>query len=683
MKWIFLATAGVSLSLFGATNQLSVAPVQPLPEPENVPELLVTSNGQKVTSVAAWEKSRRPELLQTFETEVFGVRPSVTPKLKFTVVAEDANAVDGTALLKRVKITYTGPYGERDFVATAFFPKNAKGPSPVFVYLAFPRDGINSHRSAGDAQEQTSQLEERWPVKKMINRGFATVAFRCTDVADDDFDGFNAGVYPILQKPSDRTETSWGAISAWAWGASRVADWLETEPLADKAHLAVVGLSRLGKAALWAGATDTRFALTCSACSGCCGAKLNHIELDRIRPGYGDEHIARILRFRHWFSRRFDKYRGKDMELPFDQHQLIALCAPRLVSISSGSEDPGAGPLGEYWAARLASPAWELYGKKGLVSHDFPAPERLLGNGSISYHIRKGPHGLIYSDWERFMTFAEDNGWMAEKTCGGGRHAFLQRMVEKAAALGMKTAYFENPSGLTPRSRASANDLLKLGLACARHPVFSNIWSQTSAEIQIKGPNARTITVRHNYTALAGWKLFSDQYPFLGGKGGSLSYPNLSVRAHVIVTEIEGSRYVFAISGMKSNKEDPFGLDLEIVASIKASLHGEKAPATPLLNAHVDQGGAYAWSSLDGKKSFSSKNAEKPHVPASTSKLMTALCALDAANGSQAPVIVRKSDLTGGSGIRCYEGDEFTFENALLAMILSSSNSLAETMSRH
>ncbi|MBR4170366.1 MAG: serine hydrolase [Kiritimatiellae bacterium] len=682
MKWIIFAAAIVSFSLFGATTNTTKRVAHSMPEPKNVPELLVTAKGEKVTTVAAWEKTRRPELLRTFETELYGVRPQVAPKLKFETVAEDANAVDGTALLKRVKITYAGPYGERDFVATAFFPKNAKGPSPVFVYIAFPRDGINSHRSTGDAQELSSQLEERWPVKKMINRGFATVAFRSTDVADDDIDGFNAGVYPILQKPTDRTETSWGAISAWAWGASRVADWLMTEPLADKEHLAVVGLSRLGKAALWAGATDTRFALTCSVCSGCCGAKLNHIELDGITPGYGDEHIERILRFRHWFPRSFDKYRGKDLELPFDQHQLIALCAPRLVSISSASDDPGAGPLAEYWAARLASPAWELYGKKGLISREFPMPERLQDNGSISYHIRKGPHGLVYSDWERFMTFADDNGW-TKGTCGGGRHAFLQRMAEKAAALGMKTAHFENPSGLTKFSRASANDLLKLGMACAHHPVFTNIWSKTNAQIQVKGPHARTITLRHNYTELAGWKRFSEQYPFLGGKGGSLAFTDLSVRAHVIVTEIEGSRYVFSISGMKSNKEDPFALDLEIAASIKAQLHGEKMPETPLLDAHVNYGGAYAWSSFDGKKSFASKNADTPHVPASTSKMMTALCALDAANGSTAPVIVRKSDLTGGSGIRCYEGDEFKFEDALIAMILSSSNTLAETMARH
>ena len=267
--------------------------------------------------------------------------------------------------------------------------------------------------------------------------------------------------------------------------------------------------------------------------------------------------------------------------------------------------------------------------------------------------------------------------------CGGGRTAFMRRVAEKAAALDMKTAYFENPSGLTWNSRASASDLLKLGMACAHHPVFSNIWSKTTAKIEVKGPHARTITLRHNYSDLAGWKAFTDKYPFLGGKGGSLSSSGKSVRAHVIVTAIKGRRFVFAISGMKSSKDDPFALDLEIAATIEAALRGEKAPATPLLDAHVAIGGGYAWSSFDGSMSHAGGNAESLHIPASTTKMITALCALDAAAGSTAPVVICQADITGGSGFQCYPGDEFTLEDALTAMILPSANTLAETLSRH
>ena len=259
----------------------------------------------------------------------------------------------------------------------------------------------------------------------------------------------------------------------------------------------------------------------------------------------------------------------------------------------------------------------------------------------------------------------------------------MRRVAEKAAALDMKTAYFENPSGLTWNSRASASDLLKLGMACAHHPVFSNIWSKTTAKIEVKGPHARTITLRHNYSDLAGWKAFTDKYPFLGGKGGSLSSSGKSVRAHVIVTAIKGRRFVFAISGMKSSKDDPFALDLEIAATIEAALRGEKAPATPLLDAHVAIGGGYAWSAFDGSRSHAGGNAESLHIPASTTKMITALCALDAAAGSTAPVVICQADITGGSGFQCYPGDEFTLEDALTAMILPSANTLAETLSRH
>ena len=381
------------------------------PVPENVPELLVTTAGRKVAAAADWEKLRRPELLRIFETEVYGTRPMERPAdLRFETVVENPEALGGTAVMKRVKISFSGAYGAREFVVTAFFPKSAV-PAPVFLYAGIQGDapGLNSHRHAGDGQVGAKFLDERWPVQKILERGYATVAFQVTQLADDDYDAFKAGVYPVFQKAEDRTAESWGALSAWAWGASRVLDWIETETLADARRVAVVGLSRGGKTALWAGATDTRFAMACSSGSGCCGAKLNHIELQPAN----DEHIARILRFRHWFCRNFDNYSGKDLTMPFDQHEMIALIAPRLVCIASATDDDGAGPLGEYYGALLASPAWELYGKKGLVANAFPPPETPLQEGSLSYHVRRGGHDLMAYDWSRFMEFADKHGWRA------------------------------------------------------------------------------------------------------------------------------------------------------------------------------------------------------------------------------------------------------------------------------
>ena len=381
------------------------------PVPKNVPELMLCENGSRVTGIRDWEDVRRPELLNVFSREVYGVRPvERPPKLTFEVVREDPEALGGTAVLKVVRIVYGGPYGARDFRAIAFFPKTGR-PAPTFVYIALSGDGLNTHRMDGERQEWPKFTEERWPVQKILARGYATVAFRVTDLAPDDDCGFGIGAWRCFETRESRREDSWGALSVWAWGASRVADWLETEPLADSARLATVGLSRCGKTSILACATDTRFAMCCTSGAGCCGDKLNHVELAPVQ----DEHIAQILRFRHWFSRRFDKYAGRDLDLPFDQHELLALIAPRLLCVAAASEDDGAGPYGQFLSASFASPAWELYGKRGLVAAEFPGPGQALQDGSVSFHLRKGDHDLTAFDWNLFMDFADRNGWTKPK----------------------------------------------------------------------------------------------------------------------------------------------------------------------------------------------------------------------------------------------------------------------------
>lgn len=377
--------------------------------PLALPPLMTCKDGSSVKTKEEWERARRGEILDTFTHEVFGVRPVERPdQLTFETVREDREALGGTAILKVVRIAYGGAYGSRDFTATAYFPKNASKPVPAFVYVGLANDGLNTHRHPGDGQEWPKQLNERWPVQKILARGYATVAYRVTDVAPDDDYGFRVGAYRCFEKKGTRTEESWGALSAWAWGASRVADWLETEPMANASRMAVVGLSRCGKTAIWAAATDPRFALCCSSGAGCCGDKLNHLEQAPVN----DEHIGRIQRFRQWFCRRFDKYAGHDLDMPFDQHQLLALIAPRLLCLAAASDDDGAGPRGQFMSASFASPAWELYGKKGLVSpNGFPSVGEDLQDGSISFHLRKGGHDLMAYDWKRFLDFAARHGW--------------------------------------------------------------------------------------------------------------------------------------------------------------------------------------------------------------------------------------------------------------------------------
>jgi len=374
-----------------------------------LPELLKTESGVAVKAVADWENVRRPELKRLLEREEYGVRPVERPAdLSFETVVDNPNGLGGLATLRRARITWKGPYGAQSVLVTAFIPKTAtpSAPAPAFVFIAGRGGTIYSYRMPSECAVTSFDRDERWPAEEMVRRGYAMVAYDCTDVAEDDNSEFKADVFRCFTKPEDRTDESWATISAWAWGASRVLDWVETEKSIDAAHVGIVGLSRRGKAALWAGATDARFAMTCSAGSGCCGAKLFRYE----EPG--SESIRRILRFRHWFCRNFDKYAEQDRQMPFDQHEMLALLAPRLLCVASGSEDSGAGPQGEYLAALEASPAWELYGKRGLVSDGFPKPGEARQGGCVSYHLRKGNHNLVAEDWRRFADFAERHGWL-------------------------------------------------------------------------------------------------------------------------------------------------------------------------------------------------------------------------------------------------------------------------------
>ena len=313
-------------------------------------------------------------------------------------VYDVSEALGGKAVRKLVRVTYKGPNGTFSFPFTAFIPKTEK-PVPAFVLAA------NIKRGTLDEKKGLSSVF--WPVEEIIARGYATAAFRFDFVAADKKGaGFSQGVFPAVQPESARDDESWGTLSAWAWGYSRILDWMETEPLIDAKHVGVVGHSRGGKTAILTAVLDRRFAMACSNNSGCSGAKLNHIDLPK------SEHIDQILKnFPYWFCKNYRKHAGKEMTMDFDQHELLALIAPRLLCVASATDDYWAGPRGEWWSAKLASPAWELYGKKGLVADTHPAPEKPQQEGCISYHLRKGPHFLAPYDWHRYMDFADRHGW--------------------------------------------------------------------------------------------------------------------------------------------------------------------------------------------------------------------------------------------------------------------------------
>ena len=381
---------------------ISVTAVLSAPVPENVPDLMTTFGGEKVASLEQWEKVRAPELLDRFASGEYGRWPDAgTYSVSFETAGPDVLMMGGKAVRKLVRITYKGDAGARSFVATAFIPV-CRRPVPAFLLICNrdPSENIDPSR------EKKSGF---WPAEDIVERGYAAIAFWNGDIAPDWNTGNSEGVFACFgngPKANRYRFDRWGTLAAWAWGASRVMDWIETEPLIDSKRVAVVGHSRGGKTALVAGVYDRRFAMACSNNSGCSGAKLNHIDLPK------SEHVDIIVRsFSYWFCRNYIRVVNREKEWEVDQHQFVALMAPRLVCIASATEDGWAGTEGEYYSGLLASPAWELYGKKGLVADSFPAPEKPLQEGCVSYHLRTGKHNLTPYDWKCYMDFADRHGW--------------------------------------------------------------------------------------------------------------------------------------------------------------------------------------------------------------------------------------------------------------------------------
>lgn len=384
------------------------------PEPVGLPPLMRTAAGGQVGSVREWEEIRRPEILKFAVENVYGVRPVERPAdLRFEQIEPDRAFPAIKAVRRRARARFSGPRGKWSFEMTVFVPEAAtsSAPAPAFVLIC------------NRALEQFADIDlktksEFFPVEEIVSRGYAAAVFKNTDLALDAYHPYYAadGSVVVQDPPftngfyacwaAGRTERSWGAISAWAWGASRVLDWLETMPDVDAGRVAVVGHSRGGKASLWAAATDSRFGMACVNESGCCGAKLNSVALPLSETIQLDNNNNP-----HWFCRAYRQFNCRDAHLPFDQHWIAALVAPRLLYIASASEDRGAGPWGEFLTARHASPAWELYGLKGLVEDHVYGVEMPFRSGCVGYHLRQGSHDLNLYDWLNFIEFAYRHGW--------------------------------------------------------------------------------------------------------------------------------------------------------------------------------------------------------------------------------------------------------------------------------
>jgi dienelactone hydrolase len=360
----------------------------------SLPDPLVSANGKPVTTAAEWQQQRRPEILELFKSEVYGRNPIGRPgSLKFTVEETVPDVMEGAATRKQVAISYRGPGGEGTIHLMLFTPNHVK-PAPCFLLIC-NRSGTNIDIS----REIKSGF---WPAEEMVRRGYAAAAFLNSEVDPDFDDGFTNGVHGIFDPMGGRAPDAWGTLAAWAWGASRVMDYLETDPAIDAKRVAVVGHSRGGKTALWAGASDDRFAMAVSNESGAGGANLARRRMPKT------ESVAAITkRFPYWFNANYRNYADNEDALPIDQHMLGALIAPRLLYVASAEGDVWADPQGEFISAREAGRVWRLFNLPGLVGADFPPVNTPLQEGRVGYHIRPGKHDLTLYDWQCYMDFAD------------------------------------------------------------------------------------------------------------------------------------------------------------------------------------------------------------------------------------------------------------------------------------
>ena len=369
-----------------------------------LPDALTTLNGQKVTKRKQWEKVRRPEILKLFQENEYGIIPDATIKTSYRIVEEGEDALGGKAVRRQVEITFSANGQSRKMLVLLYMPKGVKK-CPVFVSPNFQGNAttttdpavIESQFSVFERAHQTS----RWSYDRIISSGYAVATFHYYDVYYDKDDVLSETIYPLfgINSNADLQDNTGKSIAAWAWGCSRVLDYLLTLKNIDKKRTIVLGHSRLGKAALWCGAMDKRFAMVISNDSGCSGAALS-------RRNYGETVSSINNSFPWWFCNKYQSYNQDVSSLPMDQHELIALIAPRLVYVASAQEDQWADPRGEFLSLQEASKVYELYGLETLQGSAFPHVNEPLWKGNCGYHIRTGVHDVTDYDWQSYIEFA-------------------------------------------------------------------------------------------------------------------------------------------------------------------------------------------------------------------------------------------------------------------------------------
>ncbi len=389
--------------------------------PYALPDVLAGPDGQTAATPDAWRTTVRPHQFALLETTVYGRRlPAVPVSVVGDIDRVDVTLADGikaTRLQARLRLGDTPQAVTTDVLA--YLPTSDR-PVPVFLHLNFkgnqaehPDPAIRMCEAwlpddkrgeiVGNRATHTSRAKDarHWPVEKLLDRGYGVATACYGDVFPDRADGRAASALASLGRPveGDLAADEPGAIATWAWQLCRILDWLVTLPEVDAAKVVVVGHSRNGKAAIWAGACDVRFAMVVSNESGCGGAALE-------RRNYGETVEAITRRFPHWFCPAFRTYADRETDLPVDAHVTLAMAAPRPLYVASAIDDRWADPKGEFLAAVAAGPVWELFGLEGLGTTEWPPVDTPVGR-TIGYHVRTGKHDLLEYDWLRYADFAD------------------------------------------------------------------------------------------------------------------------------------------------------------------------------------------------------------------------------------------------------------------------------------
>jgi len=379
-----------------------------------LPDPLTLANGKPVRDAKTWMQKRRPEIVRLFEEHQYGKSPGRPAGMSFDVFDKGTPAFDGKAIRRQVTIHFSPKKDGPKIDLLVYLPANTTKPVPLLLNVSFTANSNVVNDPGIKPGEIWNRDKKRVPAPKdgrfgslkilpFLEAGFGVATFYYGDVDPDFLGGVPYGVRAMYLKPgqTEPAPNEWGAIAAWAWGASRALDYLETDKGVDAKRVAITGISRLGKTVMWAGAHDPRFAMVIASCSGEGGAAIS-------RRNYGEtiKHLTEATRYPYQFAANYAKYGDRVNEFPVDAHMLVSLIAPRPVLLQTGDTDYWSDPKGEFLAAVAAEPVFKLLGKEGLGTTQMPAPGQTIFH-TIGYVEHAGGHGTIPSDWDLFLKFMQ------------------------------------------------------------------------------------------------------------------------------------------------------------------------------------------------------------------------------------------------------------------------------------